>query len=45
MVHAYTAKAEDAEDSDYEDARAPEQPFQAEWEAAVKGRASEAKPP
>ena len=41
----YTAKAEDAEDSDYEDAPAPEQPFQAEWEAAVKGRATEAKPP
>ena len=40
----YTAKAEDSEDSDYEDAPAPEQPFQSEWEAAVKGRASEAKP-
>ena len=41
----YTAKAEDAEDSDYEDTPAPEQPFQAEWEAAVKGCATEAKLP
>ena len=41
----YTAKADDSEDSDYEDTPADEQPFHADWEAAVKGRASEAKPP
>ena len=35
---SYTAKAGDCEDSDYEDAPADEQPFQSEWEAAVKGR-------
>ena len=41
----YTAKAEDLEDSNYEDALAPKQPFQSEWEAAAKGHASKAKPP
>ena len=40
----YTAKAEDEEDSDYEGA-STEAPGHSDWVAAVKGRATEAKPP
>ena len=40
----YTAKAEDEEDSDYEDASTDE-PSHSDWVADVKGRASESKSP
>ena len=42
----YTAKAEDTEDADYEDAPTDEPDHvHSDWVAAVKGRASESKPP
>ena len=40
----YTAKAEDTEDVDYEDAPTDE-PDHSDWVAAIKGRASQSKPP